>query len=92
MGDTMQKVKVSLTLDRSLVAEIDRRARQSPRPNRSQVVEQALRAWVRASKRDELDEDIVAYYRALSREEEAEDSAWAELGDETVRTSWDEPR
>jgi len=88
----MQKVKVSLTLDRSLVAEIDRRARQAPRPNRSQIVEQALRAWVRASKRDGFDDEIEAYYRALRREEVAEDSAWAELGDETVRTSWDESR
>ncbi len=88
----MQRVKVSLTLDRSLVAEIDRQASRAPRPNRSRVVEHALRGWVRNQRREELDDAIESYYRALGEEEIAEDLEWAELGDETVHSGWDESR
>ena len=81
------KAKVSVTVDRTLLREVDRLA---GRLKRSQVFEHALAAWVRRRGQAELDEAIERYYRSLTVAERREDEAWATLGDEMVRRGWDE--
>lgn len=83
-----QRMKVSLTLDQDVLAEVDREAARAARPNRSEVVERVLRAWSRERRREVLDEEIEAYYRSLTADEQAEDAAWAAIGDEAARDGW----
>jgi hypothetical protein len=80
------KAKVSVTVDRGLLREVDRLA---GRTSRSRVFEDALAAWVRGKGQVELDRAIERYYRAQTASERAEDEAWASTGDDTVRKAWD---
>jgi len=80
------KAKVSVTVDRDLLREVDRLA---GRASRSRVFGDALAAWIRRKGQVELDRAIERYYRAQSAAERSEDETWASAGDETVRTSWD---
>lgn len=80
------KAKVSVTVDRALLREIDRLA---GRDSRSRVFEDALAAWVRRKGQVELDRAIERYYRDQSVAEKADDEAWATAGEDTVRKSWD---
>ncbi len=78
----MGKIKVSVTIDERLLEEAERHAGEG---SRSQIVESALAAWVRARRRRSLDEEIERYYLGLSEEERAEDEGWARIGEETLR-------
>src|ERR1041385_2131922 len=85
---TMQtKRKVSVTVPEDLLEEVDRLAGAL---SRSAVFEEALVSWIRQHRQGTLDHAIERYYRALSQEERAEDTAWAALGDETIRDRWGE--
>jgi len=81
------KAKVSVTVDRRLLREVDRLA--GNRMTRSQVFEQSLAAWVRRRGQAELDDAIERYYRSMSAVERGEDDAWASLGDDFVRRGWE---
>jgi metal-responsive CopG/Arc/MetJ family transcriptional regulator len=59
---TARKAKVSVTLDRDLLAGIDRRV--EPGATRSEVIEAWLRLAALAHARRELDAATVAYYEA----------------------------
>jgi len=89
LGRTMPaaKTKVSVTVDRTLLREVDRLAGSM---TRSQAFERALAAWVRRRGQAELDRAIEDYYRSLGAAEHREDEDWASLGDEAVRRGWDE--
>ncbi len=87
-----RRIKVSLTLDESVVKAVDREAAKAKKkkPNRSEVVEHALRLWIRELKRMKLDMEIEEYYRSLTPKDREEDAEWAGLGDVAVRDIWDE--
>ncbi len=57
------KVKTSVTLSRELLNEIDRVA--GPGCNRSALIEEATRDWLRRRARDEAFEDEVARLNAV---------------------------
>ena len=80
------KAKVSVTVDRVLLRQIDRLA---GRTSRSKVFEDALAEWVRRQGKVDLDRAIEVYYRLQSVAERAEDESWATTGDDTIRTRWD---
>jgi metal-responsive CopG/Arc/MetJ family transcriptional regulator len=79
------KRKVSVTVPEDLLEEVDRLAGDL---SRSAVFEQALVSWLRQHRQANLDQAIERCYRSLSQDERAEDTAWAALGDETVRDRW----
>ena len=81
------KAKVSVTVDRTLLREVDRLA---GRMTRSEVFEHALTAWVRRRGQAELDRAIERYYLSLTAAERRENDEWASLGDEAVRGGWGE--
>jgi hypothetical protein len=81
------KTKVSVTVDRTLLREVDRLAGAM---TRSQAFERALAAWVRRGGQAELDRAIEHYYRSLGTAERREQDEWASLGDEAARRAWDE--
>ena len=80
------KTKVSVTVDRALLREVDRLAGPM---SRSQVFERALAAWVRRRGQAALDAAIERYYRSQGAAEQRADEEWAGLGDEAVRSGWD---
>jgi Ribbon-helix-helix protein, copG family len=75
-GGIMPKAKVSVTVEGSLLRQVDRMARGA---SRSEVFEDALASWLRNRRRERLEEEIQLYYRSLGAAEREEDAAWAEL-------------
>jgi len=82
-GRTMPaaKTKVSVTVDRTLLRQVDRLAGSM---TRSQAFERALAAWVRRRGQADLDRAIEDYYRSLGAAEHREGEEWASLGDEAA--------
>ena len=72
---TARKAKVSVTLDRDLLALIDRRV--EPGATRSEVIEAWLRLAALAHARRELDAATIAYYEGRTAEQQAEDDRLA---------------
>jgi metal-responsive CopG/Arc/MetJ family transcriptional regulator len=81
----MPKTKVSVTVEGSLLQEVERMARGA---SRSEVVESALASWLRNRRRERLEEEIELYYRSLEPAEHEEDAAWAELSGRLLGESW----
>ena len=55
---------------------------------RSQVFEQALAKWLREQRRQSLETEVERYYASLSRREQAEDAAWANLASRVLGETW----
>ena len=72
---TARKAKVSVTLDRDLLAAIDRRLTGGA--TRSQLIEEWLRLAALAQARRDLDTATAAYYEGRSAEQRAEDEGLA---------------
>ncbi len=81
----MPKTKVSVTVEGSLLRQVEQMARGA---SRSEVVEIALASWLRNRRRERLEEEIELYYRSLSATEGEEDAAWAELSGQMLDESW----
>lgn len=73
------KTKITVSLDRSLVEQVDRRVKSSSRETRSSMIARALEAWNEAQRRLELEQATEEYYRSLTAGDKAEDRAWAGL-------------
>jgi metal-responsive CopG/Arc/MetJ family transcriptional regulator len=84
-GKIMPKTKVSVTVEGSLLRQVDRMARGA---NRSEVFEEALTRWLRNRRRERLEEELELYYLSLDAAEREEDSAWAELSGRWLGESW----
>lgn len=81
----MPKTKVSVTVEGSLLLQVERMARGA---SRSEVVESALASWLRNRRREKLEEEIELYYRSLAAAEVEEDAGWAELSGRLLGESW----
>jgi metal-responsive CopG/Arc/MetJ family transcriptional regulator len=68
------KTKVSVSLPRDLLAEIDEEAAQTSR-SRSQIFEVWLRLAARRRAAAKLERDTLAYYTSRTAEQEVEDEA-----------------
>jgi hypothetical protein len=84
-GRTMPKTKISVTVEGSVLRQVDRMARGA---TRSQVVEDALTHWLRSRRRERLEEDIELYYRSLGAADRDEDAKWAELSGRLLGETW----
>ena len=58
--------------------------------NRSTTFDRALAHRLRERRHVQLERAIDDYYKAQTAAERAEDVAWAETGDDTVRRVWTE--
>lgn len=77
----MAKIKISISVD----AQVLERARKlTPDVSRSELVELALRSWVRAERRKQVEDEVARYYASLSKEDHEQDAAWARLGEEAL--------
>jgi metal-responsive CopG/Arc/MetJ family transcriptional regulator len=81
----MPKTKVSVTVEGSLLLQVERMARGA---SRSEVVESALASWLRNRRREKLEEEVELYYRSLGPAEGEEDAEWAELSGRLLGESW----
>jgi metal-responsive CopG/Arc/MetJ family transcriptional regulator len=68
------KMKVSVSLPRDLLEEIDEEATLTSR-SRSQILESWLRLAGRCRAAEKLEQDTLAYYASRTAEREAEDEA-----------------
>jgi len=83
------RTKVSVSVDTRLLREAQRVAGSV---SRSAMFDQALAHWLRRRRQLELERSIGDYYKSLSTGDAADDAAWAETGDDTVRRVWNEPK
>lgn len=79
----MPKSKIAVTLERSIVGEVDRLVKQRAYPNRSQAIEDALREKLQRLKRTRLADEASrldpAFERSLAEEGLSQDaSEWPE--------------
>jgi metal-responsive CopG/Arc/MetJ family transcriptional regulator len=79
----MPKSKIAVTLDRSIVGEVDRLVKQRAYPNRSQAIEEALREKLLRLKKSRLAEELAKldprFERSLAEEGLSQDaSEWPE--------------
>lgn len=81
----MPKAKISVTVEGSVLREVDRLARGA---SRSEVVENALAGWVRNRRRETLEREIELYYRSLGAPDRDEDALWAELSGRLLGETW----
>ena len=81
----MPKTKVSVTVEGSLLLQVERMAQGA---SRSEVFESALASWLRNRRREKLEEEIELYYRSLGSAEVEEDAGWAELSGRLIDESW----
>jgi len=83
------KAKITVTLSRDLVRQLDQLPNTEAR-SRSQVVEEALRRWLQEYKQKELECQVEEYYRSLSKAERQEDKEWARIAAKSAKRLWDE--
>lgn len=81
----MPKTKISVTVEGSVLRQVDRMARGA---SRSEIVENALAAWLRTRRRENLEKEIEIYYRSLDAADRDEDAEWAELSGSLAREAW----
>ncbi len=83
------KAKITVTLSRDLVRQLDQLPNTEAR-SRSQVVEEALRRWLEEYKQKELECQVEEYYRSLSKAERQEDKEWTRIAAKSAKRLWDE--
>jgi len=81
----MPKTKISVTVEGSVLRQVDRMARGA---SRSKVVGDALAGWLRNRRRERLEREIELYYLSLGAAERVEDAGWAELSGSLVGETW----
>ena len=60
----MNRVKITLTLDKNLVGQLDQLSK-TRKKNRSRLVEEAVRRWYQA----QFEQELIAGYRAMAKED-----------------------
>ena len=81
----MGKTKISVTIDESVVRQVDRLAGGD---SRSQVIERALKRWLVESRSKENEDAIAQYYADRSEEDRREDEEWAALSARHLESTW----
>lgn len=85
---TATRQRFTITLDPAVSRELSRAQRGSPSRSRSEIVEEAIRLWLRRHALDKLAQATEEYYRSITEEEKDEDRAWDELGGRAAATVW----
>ncbi|MEK7280344.1 MAG: ribbon-helix-helix protein, CopG family [Nitrospirota bacterium] len=74
------KQKITITIDESLVSEIDRLSEEQ-KESRSHLIEEAIRAW----RQTQLEKELVDGYLAMAKEDKERAEANLEAGVESLR-------
>ncbi|MBN4054810.1 ribbon-helix-helix protein, CopG family [Nitrospira defluvii] len=89
LTDYSPKSKITITLSPDLVRQLDTLLRTSGTGSRSQLVEEALRQWLRNQAQYELERQTEEYYRSLSKTEQKEDRNWTQIAAHSAERFWD---
>ncbi|GEM_PF-3246390 len=85
-GATRQRFTV--TVDPAVSRELNRAQKGPPSRSRSEIVEEALRLWLRRRAHNRLDRATEEYYRSLTQVEQDEDREWDELAARSAAAVW----
>jgi len=81
---TIRKVKISVSIDAALLANLDRYA-ASKRVTRSAALERWLAQVGHRERLNRLEDETAAYYDSLTDAERHEDAEWAEFATQAAR-------
>jgi len=84
------KSKITITLSSDLIRQIDRLLDSPEASSRSQLVEEAVRRWLRDQAKKELERQTEEYYLSLSEPERNEDRQWSKIAARSAKRLWDE--
>ncbi|MBS3917813.1 MAG: ribbon-helix-helix protein, CopG family [Deltaproteobacteria bacterium] len=83
-----QKAKITVTLSNDLVHQIDKLLDSPEASSRSQMVEEAVRRWLRDQAQKELERETEEYYLSLSKTERNDDQEWSRIAARSARRLW----
>lgn len=83
------KSKITVTLSPDLVRQLDAFLHSPEAGSRSQLVEEALNLWLRDHAQQELERQMEAYYRSLSKAERKEDRQWTKIAARSAKRHWE---
>lgn len=83
------KAKVTVTLSTDLVHQIDKLLDSPEAGSRSQLVEEAVRQWLRNQAQKDLERQTEEYYLSLSKSERNEDQEWSKVAARSAKRLWD---
>jgi hypothetical protein len=81
---TVRKVKISISIDAALLANVDRYATAN-HVTRSAALERWLGQVSHREKLNRLEEETAAYYDSLTEADKRDDAAWAEFATKSFR-------
>jgi metal-responsive CopG/Arc/MetJ family transcriptional regulator len=84
-----QKSKITVTLSNDLVRQIDKLLDSPEASSRSQLVEEAVRRWLRDQAQKELERQTEEYYLSLPEAERNEDRQWSKIAARSAKRLWD---
>jgi Arc/MetJ-type ribon-helix-helix transcriptional regulator len=83
-----KKSKITITLSNDLVRQIDKLLDSPEASSRSQLVEEAVRRWLRDQAKKELERQTEEYYLSLSKAESNEDRQWSKIAARSAKRLW----
>jgi hypothetical protein len=84
MSMTVRKVKISISIDAALLANVDRYAAAN-HVTRSAALERWLGQVSHREKLNRLEEETAAYYDSLTEADRRDDAEWAEFATKSFR-------
>jgi metal-responsive CopG/Arc/MetJ family transcriptional regulator len=84
-----QKAKITVTLSPDLVRQLDKFVDSPEAGSRSQLVEEAVRHWLRDEAHRELERQTEEYYQTLSEPERKENKEWSKIAARSAKPLWD---
>ena len=83
-----QKSKITIKLSNDIVRQIDKMVDSAEASSRSQLVEEAVRRWLRDQSQEELECQTEEYYLSLSERERNEDRQWSKIAARSAKRLW----
>jgi metal-responsive CopG/Arc/MetJ family transcriptional regulator len=88
-SNTINKVKITITLNRNITNILDEFARKKEIP-RSKAIEGILKDWINNSRKKSIENEIKNYYCSISEEEKEEDKLWLKVAEKSAEGLWDD--
>jgi len=83
-----KKSKITVTLSNDLVRQIDKLIESPEANSRSQLVEEAVRRWLREQAQKNIERQTEEYYLSLSKAEHKEDRQWSKISARSAKRLW----
>jgi len=83
-----QKSKITVTLSNDLVRQIDKLLESPEANSRSQLVEEAVRRWLRDQAQKDIERQTEEYYLSLSKAEHKENRQWSKIAARSAKRLW----